>query len=535
MLKSPSIRAVVLSCVIATTCPSLPLIAEGTFTWSETTELSDPIGFAGPYVGVVGKSLVVAGGANFPGGRPWDDHPKIWHNRIFVLARPKGSWVELKITLPAPLAYGVSVTWKPEGGQPQLICVGGGDSASHSTAAFAILRQGETWVVRNLPSLPRPAAFLSGALIGDTVYVAGGIETPQATTALKQFLSLDLSKPEAERHWVELKPWDGPARMLPVAASQSDAFFLFSGAELSPGPDGKAKRRFLKDAHRYDPGKGWRKIPDVPRPIVAAPSPAPAVGESQILVLPGDDGEFFGQDLKDAHQGFPSNIQAYDTVTERWFDAGEFPKDLGPDPANDPHAGKWPVVTTGTTTWNDQIVVASGEARPGVRSRRVWLGASPEVVGTLSTLDYVCLASYFIVLIAMGIYFSRREKSTEDFFLGGRRIPWWAAALSIFGTQLSAITFMAIPAKAYRTDWIFIVHNMMIVISAPIVAYVYLPFFRRLNLTTAYEYLERRFDYRVRCLGSLSFCLFQLGRMGIVLYLPSLALATVTGIDVYVC
>ena len=60
------------------------------------------------------------------------------------------------------------------------------------------------------------------------------------------------------------------------------------------------------------------------------------------------------------------------------------------------------------------------------------------------------LAVYLLALVGMGVYFSRREKTTDDFFLGGQRIPWWAAGLSIFGTQLSAITFMAIPAKAYR-------------------------------------------------------------------------------------
>jgi len=133
----------------------------------------------------------------------------------------------------------------------------------------------------------------------------------------------------------------------------------------------------------------------------------------------------------------------------------------------------------------------------------------------------------------MGIYFSRREKSTDDFFLGGRRVPWWAAGLSIFGTQLSAITYMAIPAKAYHTDWVYFLGNMMIVAIAPLVVLVYLPFFRRLDVTSAYEYLEKRFNLATRLLGSGAFLLFQLGRMGIVLYLPALALTTVTGMDVY--
>jgi len=107
--------------------------------------------------------------------------------------------------------------------------------------------------------------------------------------------------------------------------------------------------------------------------------------------------------------------------------------------------------------------------------------------------------------------------------------------LSIYGTQLSAITFIAIPATVFATDWVPLLANVCIVLVAPIVVFLYLPFYRRLNVTTAYEYLERRFNLAVRLLGSLLFVLFQLGRMGVVLFLPALALAATTGMNVYLC
>ena len=136
--------------------------------------------------------------------------------------------------------------------------------------------------------------------------------------------------------------------------------------------------------------------------------------------------------------------------------------------------------------------------------------------------------------MGMGVYFARRETSTRRFFLADRSIPWWAAGLSIFGTQLSAITFMAFPALVYRTDGVYVLGNMCIVLAAPVFVLYYLPFFRRLRVTTAYEYLEKRFSYTCRLVGSLSFIVLQLGRMGIVLYLPAVALSTVTGINIYV-
>jgi SSS family transporter len=126
-------------------------------------------------------------------------------------------------------------------------------------------------------------------------------------------------------------------------------------------------------------------------------------------------------------------------------------------------------------------------------------------------------------------------KTTGDFFLGGQKIPWWAAGLSIFGSKLSALTFIAIPAKAYATDWTYIVNNIMIVAIAPIVTFFYLPYFRKLKLTSVYEYLRIRFDSRVKILGSFTFVVFQLSRLGVVIYLPALVLSTVTGVNIFVC
>ena len=208
---------------------------------------------------------------------------------------------------------------------------------------------------------------------------------------------------------------------------------------------------------------------------------------------------------------------------------------LGPDPVDRPEQGILSPVTTATVPWRGGFVLPSGEVRPGVRTPRVMWAEPITVVETFGVLDYTMIAVYFAALVAIGAYFSRREKSTNDFFLGGQRVPWWAAGLSIFGTQLSAITFMAIPAKAYASDWVYILGNMLILVSAPVIVWMYLPFFRRLHVTTAYEYLEKRFNATTRLLGSAAFILLQLGRMGVVLFLPAMALSAVTGLDVYWC
>ena len=94
---------------------------------------------------------------------------------------------------------------------------------------------------------------------------------------------------------------------------------------------------------------------------------------------------------------------------------------------------------------------------------------------------------------------------------------------------------MAIPAKAFATNWAYYPMLVMILlVSYPVIKY-YLPFFRRLNVTSAYEYLQLRFNYTTRLMASLLFIAFMVARTALVLYLPSLALTTVTGIDIYIC
>jgi len=489
------------------------------FTWEELPPLPDALGVGGPFVGVSNGALIVAGGANFPtplfeGGK------KEWVDREFEFAprtgRPEDGLCEEDVwgslsRFRQPLAYGASVTWRDS-----LVCIGGCDANRCYPLVFTWRRPSGT----DLPALPRPCAMMGAALIGGTIYVAGGQETPTATEALKNLWALDLSKPEAK--WQELEPWPGAGRILPVVVAQSNGYetqvYVISGATLAPDAEGKPVRTYLTDGYAYSPkAKVWRRIADVPRPVVAAP--AIASGQSHILVFGGDDGANATrvQELKDKHPGFSRDILGYHTITDTWTKMGEMP------------VGQ---VTTTAVRWRGGIVIPSGEIRPGTRTPKVFIARPAERKTHFQTLDYGVLAAYLLALVGIGFYLAPREKSTDDFFLAGRRVPWWAAGLSIFGTQLSAITFLSIPAAVFATDWVPFLANMCIVLVTPVVVYFYLPFFRRLNVTTAYEYLEKRFNLAVRLFGSVSFILYQLGRMGIVVLLPALALSAVSGIGV---
>lgn len=483
----------------------------GSLQWTELAALPDKLGVASPFVGTHKGALLVAGGANFPGKPPWEGGTKVWHDTVFVLEKPDGAW-KTAGKLPRPLGYGVSLST-----EDGVVCIGGSDAQRHYADVFLLRWENGELKTSPLPSLPKPCANFSGALLGNTIYVAGGIETPTATNALKTFWSLDLAA--AQPQWRELEPWPGPARMLAVAAVQDKSFFLVSGAELSGDAQGKPVRRYLNDAYRYQTGRGWQRVEDLPRPAVAAPTPAPAPGQSTFLVMGGDDGSLVNFQPLDRHPGFPKTILAYHTITDTWKPLGEMPA---------AH------VTTTLARWNGGWVMPSGEVRPGVRSPAVWTLQASFQKTAFGWLNYGMVLLYLLGMVWIGFVCSKKNKSTNDFFRGGQRIPWWAAGLSIFATMLSSITFMAIPAAAYTDGWNLFLANSYILIT-PLVVFVYLPFYRRLNVTSAYEYLERRFNAATRLAGSTLFMLYQCGRIAIVLYLPALALATVSDFNVQTC
>ncbi|MBQ1178563.1 MAG: sodium/solute symporter, partial [Bacteroidaceae bacterium] len=219
---------------------------------------------------------------------------------------------------------------------------------------------------------------------------------------------------------------------------------------------------------------------------------------------------------------FRSDVLTYHTITDSWG--------LLPGDSLLARAGACLTAEVGGKGWS----YSGGELMPGIRSKDV---SHVEVTNEkrFGWLNWTVLALYLVGMLLMGFYFMRKENGADDFFKGGGRIPWWAAGISIYATMLSAITYMTIPAKAYTTDWTYYpMLWMILLVSFPVIKY-YLPYFRKLNVTSAYEILEQRFNTFTRLLASALFSIFMIVRMAIVLYLPSLALTAVTGIDIYLC
>lgn len=147
----------------------------------------------------------------------------------------------------------------------------------------------------------------------------------------------------------------------------------------------------------------------------------------------------------------------------------------------------------------------------------------------LHWLDITTLVLYMAALVGMGFYFSRKNTTTEEYFVGGRSFSGWVIGLSMIGTSISSVTFLAFPADAYKTAWLRFLPNFTLPLTVLLAAYFFLPFFRRTKIISAYEYLEDRFSPSIRVYGAVTFIIGQLIRLALILFLVSILMHEITG------
>ncbi|MGP1665946.1 MAG: sodium:solute symporter family transporter, partial [Rhodanobacter sp.] len=304
---------------------------------------------------------------------------------------------------------------------------------------------------RALPPLPQPLQHARGALQGDSLYIAG--VTPSGASTLLQIL------PAAERaSWLQHSGW--PGNEIPISlVAQTQALVL-----ALPGTRTDRLLRWASDT-------GWQERAQVPGKVLAGSGRA--VGQAHVIYL-----------VRDGAATAPTQLMTFHTITGSW---AVLP-------------GATAVGATASASWGNGVLWARA-----VGANQPLEFAAAEVASNnllLRWLDWIVIVVYLGLMFGIGLYFYLREKrsSTADFFVGGRSIPFWAAGVSLYATNTSSISFIAIPAKAFETNWQYMTNNLIAVIGLMFVAL---------------------------CI------VMQIGsRMSVVLFLPALAIATITGIDV---
>ena len=214
----------------------------------------------------------------------------------------------------------------------------------------------------------------------------------------------------------------------------------------------------------------------------------------------------------DQHVLYFSNgvVRVHHLVTDRWFDLQDAP---------------FPTCSAAMRLDDGRLMVVDGSGEKAVYG-------TPRRTKAYHPINWIVIVAYLLLMAGMGVWFMRRNRSSDDYFRAGGRVPWIVVSMSIYATMFSSITFLSIPALTYLTDCRYFIITLGIILMAPVVTRWYLPFFRRLNLTSAYEFLEVRFNLPCRLFASAAFILFMVARTAIVTYLPALAVAAVTDLDV---
>ena len=148
-------------------------------------------------------------------------------------------------------------------------------------------------------------------------------------------------------------------------------------------------------------------------------------------------------------------------------------------------------------------------------------------------IDLIILVVYLAAVLFAGLHFAKKEMKGKEYFKGDGTVPWWVTSVSIFATLLSPISFLSLAGNSYAGTWIMWFAQLGMLLAIPITIRFFLPIYSKLDIDTAYHYLELRFGSKgLRVLGAVMFIVYQIGRMSIIMYLPCMVLGSLTGINV---
>ena len=153
-------------------------------------------------------------------------------------------------------------------------------------------------------------------------------------------------------------------------------------------------------------------------------------------------------------------------------------------------------------------------------------------MGQLSIIDWAVCGAYLGVVFGLAIWSMRGQRDNEDFFVGGRRMNWWAVGVSMFATSFSSISFLGLPQRGAYQDFSFYLIILLIpLVITPLLWFFFVPLYVRLRVSSGYEYLRLRFSPTVQRIGSLLYCGYALGWMGAMLYAIALTLRGVLDLN----
>ncbi len=488
--------------------------------WQPQASPKEAIERNAAFIGVHEDMIIIAGGLG-SGTKNSGLHTyldSIWLGTKTSTSADNLRWQEVPAKLPSPRAFGATAS-----SSNGAVLIGG----SNGIEAFSdvlLLRANDSIDVNifALPSLPIPMIEGSAAFVGNTLFVlvtktSLGIE-PSLYALDFDEMPLELLTEKAQKPAESTKLSQGwqkisstPAAITIVSQNDGrrDSLFLINNSKnQATGSDELVLWQYNPN-NDLQPWLRKASFDSSLQSSILSSSGAVALGQAHILV-------FTTNNLR-------TEVMSYNAITDAW--------------AHYNKASQTQEIPMGKTLialpWEGQMLVHEFDQTQNTAN--LWTASIRESAGVFGWQNMTVLIMYLFAMVMIGVYFVFKNKNVNDYFRGGQNIPWWANACSMYATMLSSLTFVGIPAIVYRTDWLYWVGIWMILAVTPIAAYVAMPFFRKIDATSAYEFLSLRFNMAVRLFASALFTLFHISRMGIVMALTALALAAVTPFDAWQC
>ncbi len=424
-------------------------------------------------------------------------------------------------SLSEPVAFAAAVTH-----QEKVYLVGGLGPNGVTDRVLSLEWTSKGLVEQRLPSLPRALMFAGLAVHRSTTHyfleVVGGVDAVDATEASGEMFEMEIGAIDAA--WKRLDPPPFKGRVLPHTLETYNEMLVLGGYEfaadgtLVPVAESWGFSRIPRDGQI---AQGWQKREPLPLPMARAAYAKS--GQSHLLVLGGDPEPTTLAGLLDGRPPARvlDGVWSYHSPFDVWHQLGSL---------DAPSAQGFLAPVPGKA----EFVLLDGRGTGGAVSPAFHLKFEISTK-KLGWQDWLMLGFYFVAVALIGYHFSRKQKDAESFALGNRETNWVAAAISLMASGVSTISFMALPALTACIGLANTGGMVFMLLGMFVSAHLTYPILRRLKITSTFEYIEQRFGPSLRLVGSFNSIVSQMmGRIGIVVMLPALAISSMVGIDPWI-
>lgn len=415
----------------------------------------------------------------------------------------------------------------------RVFLVGGWDGEQATSRVLSLEWRNGKLIEEFLPELPSPRVLAGAAVHRSTtryyLYSIGGTPSLEEPKALDDVLELLVvgGMPGDEIAWTAKPDLPQGGRIAPMCEETFNEIVVVGGYSVE-GEGGTERLRPTTDVWGYariprdgQQEPGWRLRPPLGAPIARAA--VARSGQSHLLFLGGDasSGTLEEVFFTDSRQHSVNTIRSYHALTATWVDLDTMP------------TASFGGALAATSDNGYFVLGARGNDGEAIAAAQI---SFPRSTRHLQFFDYAVMVGFLLVMVGQGVWFGIKKKTVQTYAVGGGSMKWWATALSMAATGVSSISFMALPTLVASMGPVAVVGALMIIPGTLVSAYITFPMLRRLKVVSIFAYLEQRFGTSLRIVGSFkAIATTLLGRIGIVILLPSLAISSMTGLDSAIC